>query len=619
MEKNFYAKFFAACAFICASATAAVSQVAVSEPADKQDFYSRRQQPEKQLTIAPEKIRSYRVDPAGRETAESLISRRAVSRVRAGEVLPEKSTVADSAPLPADFDAECAPANDNICSAQAAALDEIVTFDNTCAGVEEGEPVPGPGTSFNGTCNSQDGWCEFELGIQNTVWFTFVAPESGAVTISSWIDEFPYDTQLALYSASEGCDGELTLVGANDDAAFDNFSSFIIASCLEPGATYYVQVDGFDGFAGTGGIYIAPSVALAPEIYVLGSTTLCEGQSVGLYVAYYSTEGNILWSNGETTQIIFVSEPGEYSVTVDCATSEYSVTIEAGEGPANDDLCSAQPLVVGELTAFDNTCATAEEGEVVPGPGTDPMNGSCDSQDGWCEFETAIQNSVWFSFVAPESRAVNVASSFDAFPNDTQLALYASDNNSCTGNLTLVAANDDGGEMFSSLINRAYCLTPGATYFVQVDGFGGASGPGTVIVTEVPNTITLCKFLPNGKTTTITVSGCALQAHLAQGASVGPCYGDERSAVEEIAAVNSLSAYPNPTEQFVQLDIEASEAGTALLRLTDAAGREVMRTGLSVTEGNNRTILDLGPVASGIYMLDMNLGETRTSMRIIRR
>ncbi|MDB3904887.1 gliding motility-associated C-terminal domain-containing protein [Crocinitomicaceae bacterium] len=51
-----------------------------------------------------------------------------------------------------------------------------------------------------------------------------------------------------------------------------------------------------------------------PQITANGSTTLCSGDSVEL-----STDSgiNIQWSNGETTQSIFVNTPGQYSVTVE--------------------------------------------------------------------------------------------------------------------------------------------------------------------------------------------------------------------------------------------------------------------------------------------------------------
>lgn len=55
-----------------------------------------------------------------------------------------------------------------------------------------------------------------------------------------------------------------------------------------------------------------------PLITAIGSTTLCQGQSVTLTTG---SGTNYLWSNGATTQSITVSTAGNYSVMVDCVSS----------------------------------------------------------------------------------------------------------------------------------------------------------------------------------------------------------------------------------------------------------------------------------------------------------
>ncbi|MFN8155635.1 MAG: proprotein convertase P-domain-containing protein [Bacteroidia bacterium] len=55
-----------------------------------------------------------------------------------------------------------------------------------------------------------------------------------------------------------------------------------------------------------------------PVITASGATTFCQGGSVSLTA---SSATNYLWSNGATTQSITVSQPGNYSVTVNTGTS----------------------------------------------------------------------------------------------------------------------------------------------------------------------------------------------------------------------------------------------------------------------------------------------------------
>lgn len=50
------------------------------------------------------------------------------------------------------------------------------------------------------------------------------------------------------------------------------------------------------------------------------------------------------------------------------------------------------------------------------------------------------------------------------------------------GSYTLVGANDDGGTDSASSVDIE--VTPYTQYYVQIDGYAGAVGDGTVLVTE---------------------------------------------------------------------------------------------------------------------------------------
>lgn len=112
------------------------------------------------------------------------------------------------------------------------------------ASVQPGEVAPAAGN-----CTTQATWCLNTL--DNTRWFTFVAPPSGHVTIQAP----DFDTQLAVWKASS-CGSLLTASGytficANDDDPNYTanggvmYSSFLSAACLTPGATYYIQADSY--------------------------------------------------------------------------------------------------------------------------------------------------------------------------------------------------------------------------------------------------------------------------------------------------------------------------------------------------------------------------------------
>ncbi len=131
---------------------------------------------------------------------------------------------------------------DNVCGAIPIVVGVNGTYSNVGATVEPGEAQP-PTTS----CGTQNSWCPAPNGsISNTVWFSFVAPPTGRVSIhflpGNW------DSQMALWSASNCSDllsGAGTLVAANDDSASSPFNAWIAPVCLVPGNTYYIQVDGY--------------------------------------------------------------------------------------------------------------------------------------------------------------------------------------------------------------------------------------------------------------------------------------------------------------------------------------------------------------------------------------
>ena len=168
------------------------------------------------------------------------------------------------------------------------------------------------------------------------------------------------------------------------------------------------------------------------------------------------------------------------------ATGDFDLTMSCSSGPFYDDVCAAPNLGLGIVWGWDNTCAGAQPGEVSPGPGTDGTS-SCNSQDGWCSFETGVQTSVWFTFTAPASGCVSIQSAFQSFPYDTQLAVWEVGDCSDFSTFTELAANDDGGFVFSSFVEQLSCLTPGAEYYIQVDGYNGTQGPGAILITDCGN------------------------------------------------------------------------------------------------------------------------------------
>ena len=137
------------------------------------------------------------------------------------------------------------PENDEIENAILLDYGMSALYSNICASVEEGEPIP-PFVS----CTTQDSWCdEYSTGkdiVENSVWFKFIASSTGRVSISST----GFDNQIALYEADSYQDilaGNYVILGANDDRSETNFRPLINVGIVNPGVTYWIQVDGSGG------------------------------------------------------------------------------------------------------------------------------------------------------------------------------------------------------------------------------------------------------------------------------------------------------------------------------------------------------------------------------------
>jgi Secretion system C-terminal sorting domain len=169
--------------------------------------------------------------------------------------------------------------------------------------------------------------------------------------------------------------------------------------------------------------------------------------------------------------------------------------------PANDDPCNATALIIGGgSVAFNDSLATALAGEVAP------TAISCATS--WCE--VVVTNSVWFSFVAPATGIINCTTCLPGNTIDTQMAIYSVVDCNDFSTYTLLGANDDqvggcasGATTYASTV-YLQGLTPGTTYYVQIDGYNAADGASEIEIDEV-TAPTFVQFLHNSADTSLSV------------------------------------------------------------------------------------------------------------------
>lgn len=236
------------------------------------------------------------------------------------------------------------PVNDLVCNAISVPVDGSVnTYNNGGAGVEAGETAIAPmATGYNTT----DGWGESTLSF--TTWFTFTAPSSGNVTVSSTDIEF--DGQIAIYEATSCSDfATFSLIAANDDAMdFTSQSPSFTVCGLTPGTTYYLMFDSGSTFAsGAFSLAITPLTTNAGTVDA--TIDACSGETVDLFTGITGNDLGGTWyemiptvglsgSDFNTTGLAYQVFDFEYVVVNGCSsdTSYAQVHIYGPSNAGND-------------------------------------------------------------------------------------------------------------------------------------------------------------------------------------------------------------------------------------------------------------------------------------------
>ena len=111
-----------------------------------------------------------------------------------------------------------------------------ITGDNSIASAEPNEPL---------------GSCWWTANPLNSIWYSFIAPSSGRVSVSTSFDNTSLDdTHIAIYDVGNCSDmTTLTELACDEDSGL-LFTAEATVNDLIPGKTYYIQVDGYEDKVG---------------------------------------------------------------------------------------------------------------------------------------------------------------------------------------------------------------------------------------------------------------------------------------------------------------------------------------------------------------------------------
>lgn len=231
----------------------------------------------------------------------------------------------------------------------------------------------------------------------------------------------------------------------------------------------------------------------------------------------------------------------------------------------NDNIRHATRLFLGESSGFSNQCASVEVNEPNP-----PSSG-CTGQKSWCpDFRpdnSLLDNSIWFTFVAPESGKITI----DTKGFDDQIAVYKADNfkNIISGDrrqYSLVGANDNRTISDKNALIEDLEVEPGRQYWLQVDGDHKASG-----------------------NLTIDLLSQTLEADV----------------------------YPNPSRDMFYLNLFSPESGTAEVSVYDLNGKKLFATNYDVSMTSHRFQLSLKGYRKGVYIMRVGLNGQQVSKKLV--
>lgn len=307
-----------------------------------------------------------------------------------------------------------------------------------------------------------------------SVWYSWMAPDSGRVTIDTTGSSF--DTVLGIYTGFAV--DQLAMVAENDDNAGESTSGVQFEAVA--GTYYQIAVDGFQGDSGNFKLNVnLPVPPTLPEFRELPSgASVIEGtitnitfraQAIGTLPLHFQWQFQGIDILGATGPSLTITNPvaaneGTYRVIVTNVAGfipSPPVVLVVRSTVANDAFANRIPLsgVIAEAHGH-NATATPEPGDPLP-------------------LAVPGGKSVWWSWTAPATGLVRISTAGSSF--DTLLGVYAG---STLGALSPLAENDDQGEGSTSTVwIRAQA---GTTYQILVDGFKdefGAIASGDIFLT----------------------------------------------------------------------------------------------------------------------------------------
>lgn len=310
----------------------------------------------------------------------------------------------------------------------------------------------------------------------------------------------------------------------------------------------------------------------APTITASGSTSFCTGDSVMLSSS--QTTGNT-WSTSATTQDIYVSTSGTYSVTYTdangCSATSNTTSVSVSSAPAPTvSVTGATSLCPGEAVTL-----TASAGDTYLWSPNGETTQSITVSAAGTYFVTVTNADPCNGAGASASTVVTVLTAPTAgfTYNVPVVNQYGFTNTSVNGT---IYAWDFGDFSQSSAQNPLHVYTTSGTYTV------------TLIVTG-----------SNGCTDTTTqVVNVAI-------------------GIEEQAVLGGITLFPNPANETINLAVNLNAGADVAVVAYDMTGKVIINENQDMAAGNTTLQYDVTSWSNGIYFFQVTTGDVTNTVRVV--
>ncbi len=332
--------------------------------------------------------------------------------------------------------------------------------------------------------------------------------------------------------------------------------------------TYYVTITDSSGCQTNDSVTVNQPTAIV--IVINASQPTCNGQPTGsasLSVTGGSSNYTYLWSTNSTNPSVSGLVPGGYSVTV---------TDGSGCSASSGLTINAISTVLANLTAFNDSCYGSLDGKIQASP-----------TGGHAPYHYTWSN----------SGSTPTISNLPA----GNYAVTISDANGCSTTGTVSVTQPNQIVITTTTTNATNGLNNGAA---TIDSINGGTSPYSVGWSNQASGLSITNLAPGIYTATVTDNNGCQQTVM--------------DTVNNILGISNISGgvtfdiYPNPARTEVIVEVQ-SLTNPVEIRIKDVLGRNLFTKPVS----SNKTVINLAPYASGMYLIEVSDGTVYSSRKLI--